>query len=81
MNKHSTNILWSLKPAKTMILKCIKVHVQIIWVVVVEKFLLGRQILNIMNILLVVALMGIGRCNTLFLPNADKHIAHKYNIQ
>jgi hypothetical protein len=74
MNKHSTNILWSLKPAKTMILKCIKVHVQIIWVVVVEKFLLGRQILNIMNILLVVALMGIGRCNTLFLPNADKHI-------
>jgi len=23
--------------------------------------------------------MGIGRCNTLFLPNADKHIAHKYN--
>ena len=25
--------------------------------------------------------MGIGRCNTLFLPNADKHIAHKYNKQ
>ena len=74
MNKQSTTICGA-KPEKSMILKCIKVHVQIIWVVVVEKFLLGRQALNIMNILLVVALMGIGRCNILFLPNADKHIA------